>query len=162
MVKKSFRNLKELEKYLKDTIPNQIVKDGKVESLLKTSMRQAVQEVVYDVYTPKGSPTRPPYQRRGANGGLLDERTMQITDVLMDGKNFKMIFENLTQGNDTLSGDFLVDTIEQGLEENWQKTGVWSKPRPFVATTMERIKSNPAPLIEAIKSSFIKQGFKVK
>ena len=158
MARKSFRNLKELEKYVKDTIPNQIMKDGKVESLLKTSMRQAVQEVVYDVYLPEH------YKRRGANGGLLDMNAMQITDVLMDGKNFKMIFENLAQGNDndTLSGDFLTDTIEEGLEHNWQKTGVWSQPRPFVATTMGRIKSNPKPLIDAIKSSFIKAGFKVK
>ena len=156
MAKKSFRNLKELEKYLKDTIPNQIMSDGKVENVLRNSMRQSIQEVVYDVYLPEQ------YKRRGANGGLLDMNTMQITDVLMDGKNFKMVFENLAQGNDTLSDQYLTDTIEEGLEHNWQKKGVWSNPRPFVATTMERIKQNPKPLIEAIKSAFIKAGFKVK
>ena len=156
MARKSFRNFKEIEKYLKDTIPNQIMSDGKVEDILKNSMRQAVQEVVYDAYLPEQ------YKRRGINGGLLDMNVMQITDVLMDGKNFKMIFENLAQGNDTLRGQYLTDTIEQGLEDNWQKTGVWSNPRPFVATTMDRIKQNPKPLIDAVKKAFIKAGFKVK
>lgn len=130
--------------------------DGKVENLLKSSMSQAVQEVVYDVYLPEH------YKRRGANGGLLDMNTMQITDVLMDGKAFKMIFENLAKGQDSMKNGFIADTIEEGIADNWQKTGVWSNPRPFVRETMDRIKSNPKPLIEAVKSSFIKCGFKVK
>jgi len=158
MAKKAnqFRNLREIEKYLKDTIPNQIMSDGKVEDILRNSMRQAVQEVVYDAYLPEY------YKRRGANGGLLDTDAMQITDVLMDGKNFKMIFENLAKGQDSMKNEFIADTIEEGIADNWQKTGVWSNPRPFVRETMNRIKSNPKPLIEAVKSSFINCGFKVK
>lgn len=134
------------------------MKDGKVVSLLKSSMRQAIQTTVYDFYTPTQ------YKRRGDNGGLLDENAMRITDALMSGKNFKMVFENLSRGADTVKdGDvWLSDVISQGLEEHWQKTGIWSQPRDFVTDMADSIRANPQPIIEAIKSSFRAVGFKVK
>ena len=150
-----FRNLKELERYIINNIPEKIMQSRDVENILKKEMYQAVYDVVYAVYEPE-------YERRADNGGLSDMRTMEITDAIVKGKTFTMIFQNLAQGNDTLSGEYLTDTIEQGLEDNWETKGIWSKPRPFVYETAQAIKANPKPLINAVIKAFLKCGFKVK
>ena len=151
-----FRNLKELEKYIKSHVPENIMQSKDVERLLKKQMYRAVYEVVYREYNPEY------YERRGRHGGLADMRTMEITDAIINGNTFTMIFQNLAKGNDTLSGEYLTDTIEEGLEQNWETKGVWSEPRPFVYETAQAIKANPKPLINAVKKAFVKAGFKVK
>ena len=151
-----FRNLKELEQYIKSHVPENIMQGRDVENLLKKEMHQAVYDVVYAFYEPET------YERRGNRGGLADMRTMEITDALMKNDTFIMVFQNLSEGNDTLSEQYLTDTIEEGISKNWEKEGEWSQPRPFVYETAEAIRDNPKPLINAIKKACIKCGFKVK
>ena len=158
MVKKAnqFRNFKEIEKYIKNNVPNIIMRDRNLERVLKGTMHQSIYDVVYGHYVPHE------YKRRRNNGGLGDARLMQITEAILDGNKFKIIFENLAQGNDSLSGQYLTDTIVEGIEDNWNKTGVWSEPRDFISETMSKIQADPKPLIEAVKKAFIKAGFKIK
>ena len=150
-----FRNLKELERYIINNIPEKIMQSRDVENLLKKEMHQAVYDVVYAVYEPE-------YERRADNGGLSDMRTMEITDAIVNGKTFTMIFQNLAQGNDTLSGELLTPTIINGIKDNWETQGVWSEPRDFVYETINNIITNPKPLINAVKKAFVKCGFIVK
>ena len=150
------KTLKELELILQNIIPKQIISDGRVEKVLQETMQKAVQEVVYDAYVPKS------YKRRGSLGGLGDPRLMQITEAMMQGNTFVILFENLAKGNDTLEGKYLSETIENGIKENWSRQGEWSNPRPFVKEVTTRITNNPQPLIEAVKSAFVKVGFRVR
>ena len=150
----NLRNLNELEKFIKKNIPNQIIKEGKVELALKIAMREAVQKVVYDAYQPQV------YSRRGDNGGLLDVDVMRITDAFVSGDAFNIIFQNVATGSDTLSGELLAPTIINGIEENWQRTGVWSQPRDFITDTVNRL-LNSNVLKVAIEDAFRKCGFKV-
>ena len=151
-----FRNLKELEKYIINNIPEKIMQSRDVENLLKKEMHQAVYDIVYAFYEPKT------YERRADNGGLSDMRTMEITDAIVKGKTFTMIFQNLAEGNDTLDGELLTPTIINGIKDNWEREGVWSEPRDFVYETVNNIIANPKPLIDAVKKAFVKCGFKVK
>lgn len=151
-----FNNLKEIENYIKSHIPENILQSRDVENILKKEMRQAVYDVVYSAYEPEV------YERRGESGGLADMRTMEITDAIMNGDTFTIIFQNLAEGNDTLDGQYLTDTIEEGIASNWEREGIWSLPRPFVYETAEAIRANPKPLINAVKKAIIKAGFKVK
>ena len=157
MAKKAnqFRSLKELEKYIANNVPDIIMRDRNVERVLKGTMQQSVYDVVYSHYIPHE------YKRRGNNGGLRDTRTMEITEAIVKNGKFQMIFENLAEGNDTLQGQYLTDTIEEGIKSNWNKQGVWSEPRPFVKETMDRIIADPSHLINAVKKAFIKAGFKI-
>lgn len=158
MAKKAhqFNNLFALQKYIEANIPNTIMKNGNVERVLRGTMQQAVYDVVYSSYVPHE------YQRRRQDGGLGDPRLMKITQAIVNNGKFHIIFENLAQGNDTLKGQYLTDTIEEGIEEFWQKQGEWSKPRPFVQETINRIKADPSHLINAVKKAFIQAGFQVK
>ena len=158
MAKKAnqFRNLRELEKYIANNVPDIIMRDRNVERVLKGTMQQSVYDVVYGHYIPHQ------YKRRGNNGGLRDTRTMEITEAIIKNGKFQMIFENLAEGSDTLKGQYLSDTIIEGIEDNWQKKGVWSEPRDFISETMNRILADPSHLINAVKKAFIKAGFKVK
>ena len=83
-----FSNLKELEKYIKSHVPENIMQSKDVERLLKKQMYRAVYEIVYKKYTPHT------YERRGRHGGLADMRTMEITDAIMKGNTFTMILYN--------------------------------------------------------------------
>lgn len=158
-----FRNLRELEKYIKNNIPNTLLRDGNIERILKGTMQQSVYDVVYGSYVPQQ------YKRRRNNGGLADIRAMRITEAILDGNNFKLTFENLTRGNDTIKDRYLVDLIEIGADsykskfgiDAWESEGVWSEERPFVEETINRINANPKFLIDAIKKAFVKIGFRV-
>ena len=161
-----FKDLNHLQRYLENNA-NQIFKDKGIEKVLAKEMSKAVQDIVYRHYIPVE------YLRRGNDGGLSDVRNMKITKVEVDNGKVRVLFENLTLGQghfspiyehdyDSLKGDFITDTIEDGISENWYRTGKWSEARPFVKTTIERIQANPLPLVNAIKSAYRKLGFEVR
>lgn len=141
---------------MENNVPQHLVNDRNVERVLKGAMSQAVYETVYGHYIPHE------YKRRRGQGGLGDTRLMQITDAILKDGKFHIIFQNLAKGNDTLNGEYLAETIENGIKENWEKTGVWSEPRPFIQDTYRKILENPQPLMDAVKKAFVKCGFKVK
>ena len=167
MVKKAnqFRNLKELEKYVKNNVPNNISRSTKLERTLAGFMKQSVYNEVYMGYLPKDLESR-----RWARGkGLGYEGNMRITDMKLEDSELQIVFENLTQGRDSLSGQYLTDTIEEGIRSNWDEpdlTDVYgrrpSDPRPFVAETANMIRKEPERVKEAVKKAFKEAGFKIK
>lgn len=154
---KFFTDLASLEREIQNTLPQLLINEKGIADVLKKTMNNAVNEVVYKHYLPTQ------YQRRKNDGGLSDIRLMQFTDAFMQGNEFYMIFENLARGVDTLKGEYISETIENGLEENWaMPNGAWSDKRPFVYQTAQNIMANPSHLIDAIKKAFIKAGFEVR
>jgi len=163
-----FKDLNQLQRYLeRGDIINTIFRDKNIEKVLAKEMSKSVRDVVYARYTPKQ------YNRRGDDGGLSDMRNMHITKVEIVNGKVRILFENLTMGQthfspiyehdyDSMRGQFITDTIEDGISENWYRQGVWSNARPYVQKTIERIQANPTPLINAIKSAYRKIGFEVK
>lgn len=168
MAKIQVKDLNQLKRYLeRGDIINAVFKDKDIEKVLAKEMSRAVQDIVYRHYVPVE------YLRRGNDGGLSDVRNMKITKVEVDNGKVRVLFENLTLGQghfspvyehdyDSLRGDFITDTIEDGLSENWYRQGKWSEARPFIQTTIERVQANPLPLIRAIKSAYRKLGFEVR
>lgn len=163
-----FKDLAQLQRYLqRDDIINTVFRDKNIEKVLAKEMSKAVRDVVYARYTPRK------YVRRGDDGGLSDIRNMHITKVEVVGGKVRVLFENLTIGQthfspiyehdyDSMKGQFITDTIEDGISERWYKQGAWSNARPFVQITIERIQANPIPLINAIKGAYRKLGFEVR
>jgi len=161
-----FKDLNHLQRYLENNA-NQIFKDKGIEKVLAKEMSKAVQDIVYRHYIPVE------YLRRGNDGGLSDIRNMKITKVEVDNGKVRVLFENLTLGQghfspvyehdyDSLRGQFITDTIVDGIDENWYRTGKWSESRDFVKKTIEALRANPSHLIEAIKSAYKKAGFEIK
>ncbi|KOS61431.1 hypothetical protein FJQ98_16720 [Lysinibacillus agricola] len=163
-----FKDLNQLQRYLtRGDIISTVFKDKNIEKVLASVMSKAVQDVVYRQYVPVE------YLRRGNDGGLSDVRNMKITKVEIDNGKVRVLFENLTLGQghfspiyehdyDSLRGQFITDTIVDGLDENWYRTGKWSESRDFVKKTIESIMDNPSHLTDAIKSAYRKVGFTVK
>lgn len=163
-----FKSLAEIQKFLeRSDIVESVFKDPRVVEILRDEMQKAVNKVVYQSYKPKQ------YTRRKDDGGLSDKRNMHVTKVEIVNGTVRVLFENLTQGQnkyipiyqqsvDSLNGQFITDTITEYRPENWIRDGVWTQPRDFLTETVNNIKANPQPLINAIKSAYVKIGFKVK
>lgn len=168
MFKIQATNLDDLQRQiLRGDIVNKVFGDKKIESVLAKTMSQAVYDVVYRKYIPQE------YKRRRNDGGLSDVRNMKITKVEVKNGKVRVLFENLTMGQthytpiyeqpiDSMHGQFITDTIEDGISDNWYRQGKWSHARPFVQETIARIEANPSYLINAIKDSYRKIGFEVK
>lgn len=168
MVKIQATSLDDLQRQLlRGDIINKVFGDKKIETVLAKTMSQAVHDVVYRKYIPQE------YKRRGNDGGLSDVRNMKITKVEVNNGKVRVLFENLTMGQshytpiyeqpvDSMYGQFITDTIEDGVSDNWYRQGKWSQARPFVQETIARIEANPTYLINAIKDSYRKLGFEVK
>lgn len=153
----TFRSLKVLNAYMLKNLPDVLRDSMELERELSTIMAQAVVDVVYGAYDPHM------YERRTNGESLSDPRSMAITDVIVESNGqVRVVFENLAKGADTLEDEFLVDTIEEGIEANWMKSGEWSKPRPFVSETAERIRQNPSTVVNAVKQGLREKGFTIK
>lgn len=154
-----FNNLDEIQKYLQEQFAEAMSDSAEIERVLETAMREAVMKHVYDPYTPKG------YERRGDNGGLSDVDNMHITGVFIEGRKVRLTFENLTEGNDNLKGEYTGDLIEFGEGhdgKHWNQVGEWSKPRRFSYEMAEELKRSPEELKMAIRSTMESRGFKFK
>jgi hypothetical protein len=159
MANKSFNNLDELELYLQKNIHEILNKDVSIERILAETMSQAVVDVVYAAYDPIS------YERRGDESGLSDIRNMVISSVSLVGNQISLIFENLTEGADSLKGEFIGDLIEYGEGYNGKH---WNNPnspyadaRPFAEETANRLRENPTELLNALKVSLQARGFTV-
>lgn len=163
-----FKSLAAIQAHLEKTMLETMNRSAQIERVLANEMSDAVRKIVYDAYEPEE------YVRREEDGGLADERNMSITNVSVINKGVQLIFENLTQGQthqlpiydrdrDSLDGQFITDTIVEGLKSNWcVPGGEFSEPRDFVAETIRRLKENPTDLSNAIRSGLIARGIKVK
>lgn len=156
----SFTNLADLQRYLQKNIVEIASRSADIERVVAEEISQAVVDVVYAAYTPEQ------YDRRMDDGGLSDTRNIFITDFgIKDGKVF-VTFENLTEGEDNLQGQFTGDLIEFGDgygNKYWNNPdGTWSDPRPFMEEAAKRLNDNPQELVDAMKKGLAERGFKFK
>lgn len=154
----TFKNLKDIESYLQRNVHQVLKGSMELERVLANKMSEMVVRVVYDMYEPQE------YERRGMNDGLSDPRNGIISDVIIEGNGrVRVIFENIASGADTLIDDMLVDTIEEGLKENWMSpNSPYADARPFMEETANSIRQNPSEVIGAIKSGLKSAGFIVR
>lgn len=153
-----FKDLKSLEAYLQKNMMQVAARSADIERIVAEAMSQAVVDVVYSYY----SPTQ--YERRMDDGGLSDVRNVGISDfgIKGDGSIF-VTFENLTEGNDSMEGKFITDTIVEGRQDDWNNpNGKWSDRRDFIGEAARRLRENPQPLIEAFKKGLIAKGFQIR
>lgn len=152
-----FKDLNSLEAYLQKNIHQVMNRSAELERVLAETMSSSVFDVVYKAYEPQS------YERRGDDGGLSDTRNMEIISVDVVNGGVQLVFENLTEGADSMSGKFITDTIVEGIKENWNHPGSpYSDPRDFVAETVRRLQANPTELVQAIKNGLTTKGFNVK
>lgn len=153
-----FKSLAEIQAYIQRNTHQVLRGSAQLERVLADTMSKAVVDTVYAVYDPKD------YIRRENNYGLSDPRNMIVSDVLIESNGqVRLIFENITEGNDTLVDDMLVDTIEEGIWDNWMAPNTpYADSRKFVEETANRIKQNPSEVINAIKAGLRDVGMRVK
>ena len=156
---KRFKSVQSLANHITNASKGGMLNNRALERELAKRMSRAVEEHVYAVYEPKA------YVRRKKDGGLSDERNMQITNIGIENNKLVVHFENLTKGNDNLKDTTTADLIEGGEGTNgkqWASTGEWSKPRPFVAPLQQQLNANPQVLLKAIKQDLMSKGFRFK
>ena len=152
------KNLKELEKELYKRINTALEED--VADVVKDIMTDHIIQDVYEAYEPTG------YQRRYANGGLLDPNNIIATL----GNNGEMLVQNITLGSEyyyipsikrsfrSANADkFISPIIEYGID--YDVVGVF--PRPFMQNTHDDLEQNHYHT-QAMKQSLKKQGLEVK
>lgn len=151
-----FKNFDTMEAYLQKNITQILARNANIERIIAEAISQSVIDVVYAAYSPEY------YERRMDDDGLSDVRNVVMSDFgFKDGRIF-VAFENIAQGNDSMKGQFISETIENGIESNWRKAGEWSEPRPFMKETAIRLNQNPTPLIEALKTALSAKGFVIR
>ncbi len=156
---KRFKSVQSLANYITNASKGGMLNNRALERELAKRMSKAVEDYVYAVYTPES------YVRRKKDGGLSDERNMQITNISIENNKLVVRFENLTKGNDNLDDTTIADLIEGGEgtnDKHWAALGEWSKPRPFVAPLQQQINANPQVLLKAIKQDLMSKGFRFK
>lgn len=149
------QNLDDLAKQLAKLLPDIVVGNEDIMKVIAKTESDSVYENVYDKYTPTK------YQRRGAKGGLADPDNMNLTYVQSGNFGVYMEFENRTKGVDTMKDKDIADTIIEGIEENWEQPGEWSKPRDFITPAIEKLKEG-TELRQAVVNSLKKNGLDAK
>lgn len=154
-----FKSLAAIQAHLQGKAHQVLKGSMELERVLANTMSQSVIDVVYNAY-PEGEEGR----RGERNLGLADPRNGVVSDVVVEANGrVRLVFENIAEGQDTLQGDILIDTIEEGIKSKWMNpNGVWSEPRKAMEETANRIKQNPSEVIAAIKSGLRDIGLVVR
>ncbi|MBE6845441.1 MAG: hypothetical protein E7508_07000 [Ruminococcus sp.] len=126
-----------IEKDIQDTLKNEVAET------VKDNLQTAIQEGVYNAYTPKL------YKRRKNNGGLLDRRNMESR---IDG-NTLTVRDNAPLDNGR-TNYALDDIIVNGL-------GYMPFPRDFYSECADRL-DETGEHTEALKRGLKKMGYNVK
>lgn len=149
-------NLTQLESLILAQVQKQLATTDDVRSVVAKTVSEKVESEVYEKYSPEE------YKRRGLRDGLADPDNVEITSIQSSGNKIQVILENLTMGDDSMKGEVITDTIEEGIEEDWNNPdGVWSEPRPFMEVANEELK-NSGELNDAVKRALRKGGLQVK
>lgn len=148
MVMPKFKNLKELDKYLKTVV--QDVLEHEVADKVKTVEQEKIQEKVYDVYNVVDGKWQPPeqYDRRGSrSGGLKSRESMKVFKFkVKDGAGIKIV--NMAKGKDQQNlliaplieygdskGYGSYDYVYNRYGTSWQ----YLQPRRFTQATWEEL-----------------------
>lgn len=146
----TFKNLKDLEKYLKEKIDNSLEKE--VASMVKAVQTDHIVDDVYMAYNKVGGGRQEPYvyERRYFQGGLIDRENMvsEVADGVLTVTNIaeanpdynKSPVENLAglieYGHENGYGQYDYTRNRDGTE--WQ----YMQPRPFIENTRDDIAKN--------------------
>lgn len=163
MAKVIIKNPKQLEGYLANKLANELFFSSNLQDVMAETMQEVIVKNVYGGYDPKNPDTR-----RGNDDGFSDVDNMQFTSVDVSNGKVSYIFENTTEGKDSLKGQELADTFEEGIKGNWynpnltdDKGRVVSDARSFIEdTTKELLESGK--LVEALKKDLSRLGIKIK
>jgi hypothetical protein len=153
-----FNNLSDLGAYLQSKIDDSL--DKEVSQVVKAQESIEVQDKVYDVY-----PDPVIYERRGYDGGLIDEDNMNHT--VQDG--------TLTVTNDTpLNTAYGTDDLDMSLTQRvvigtgymypygHNTTGYsYMQPRDFLQATVDALEENQT-CTETLKISLNNDGIKTE
>ena len=138
----SFKNLKELEKYINEQAKKALQNGRHVKNTVIETGKKHVDKDVYSVYTPKI------YERTGL---LRESWDVENTD---DGI---AVFNTRTD-----DGKYIPQVVESGI--GYDYTGynyAYEKPRPFIAETRRELK-NSNTLKEAMKKDLRDAGFDIE
>ena len=132
----TFNSIAEIEKYAQLLIKkSQQTQNSNVRKTVGQSNTRKVESEVYAKYDPKE------YDRRGRDGGLADERSIEVTSVQSSGGTTQVILENTVEGADSLRGKPLLDTIENTIPNDWYNpNGEWVEGRPFINAIVDELK----------------------
>jgi len=142
----TFKNIKSLEKHLKNKINNALLNE--VADTIKDTESEQVDKIVYS-YPNKY------YRRRGSHGGGLGDITNMTSEMVDDGV---LAVKNRTPPNpyyshDALNGEFIDYAVEYGVDYDFLNPGA----RPFIERTKDELRSN-GELVNAMKKGLKRQG----
>ena len=138
----SFKNLKELEKYINEQAKKALQNGKHVKNTVIETGKKHVDKDVYSVYTPKI------YERTGL---LRESWDVENTD---DGI---AVFNTRTDGE-----KYIPQVIESGIGYDYTGYGyAYEKSRPFIAETRRELKDSNI-LKEAMKKDLKDAGFDVE
>lgn len=135
-------NITELEKYVNRMAQEAMSKGNAVKNTVISEGKTQVQEIVYDVYSPKV------YERTGK---LKESWNWQDSP---DG------IEIINTRTDEDTGKYIADTVEYGRNYDYQFE-YSNKPRPFVKETANKLRDS-AELTNALKQDMKSIGLDVQ
>jgi hypothetical protein len=160
----TFKSIKELHEFLKDKVIRGIL-DNEMAEMVKRVEQEAIEEVVYQVYTPQE------YKRRGHSGGLIDKDYMEHS-VSEDGTVLEVI--NDTPPNYGYGGEENVEDLPALVEfghGSWYRGRQqfytypsdkrFIQPRPFTKATRDKIEQEKLH-IKTMKDALESKGIKTK
>lgn len=164
MAKVYIKNPKQLEGYVINKLANELFFSSNLQDAMAETMQEVIIKNVYDAYTPDN-----PNARRGNNEGFADMDNMEFTSVDVSNGAVRLVFENITEGKDSMKGQEMTDSFEQGIKGDWVNPNatdaqgrVVSDARPFIDSTAEQLNKDKGKLVDALKKDLRKLGFEVK
>ena len=140
MGKQSYDSIEELIADLESDIQNKV--KPQIEKEMRNIMKDVINEVVYGAYEPSF------YSRRYSNGGLIDDKNIEITASYSNG-TLEITMKNITKGNTRYSdrypnsntSGYIADLIETGVYENLSLS-MYIGERPFQQKTIDKIEES--------------------
>lgn len=124
---KNFKKLSELYAHIEKNLQKSL--DEVVNKHVIPKLMDAIEKTVYEGYV---SEAQEPYQRRGADGGLLDPRNISKTKAAWNGDTLSVKIRNIAKPNPKgdAKGDWLLDTIiVYGDRYEWKNSAIyWNQP----------------------------------
>lgn len=146
----SFKNLKDLERFLQKQINNAL--QNEVKNEVEETMRNHIQKDVYEAYTPYSTDgVTPHYERtyellRSIESNLIDDGVLSVENTRHEGDRY------------------IVEVIEYGKNYQWGYTRNLDEEigaRPFVENTREELRQTNKH-VEALKKGLKRQGIDVE
>lgn len=160
---KQFKSLKELEKYLQ----KQMIKAmNDVGEHVKNEVKSQIDE---DVYSHTPSQYERTYELRES---VVNQKAVISDDkvqVIIKHDNdlihpYPELYQHYSAKPDYTPDDYseyVAETVHDGTSGKYFGEGFWTKPRPYMDNTVEKLKSTNSH-VEEFKKSLKKQGLDVK